>query len=132
MGKIISHYLFKETATTWLAVTVILLIILVANKFSDVLGDAAIGLLSSDSIMGLMLYSSIDYLIVLIPLSTFLSILLVFWKCSNWTKSTNRAFSISRFLVFTKSNRCLWLFSSRRYMGLCWHMCNWNWFWNII
>ncbi|MBT4950888.1 MAG: LPS export ABC transporter permease LptF [Pelagibacteraceae bacterium] len=80
MGKIISHYLFKETATTWLAVTVILLIILVANKFSDVLGDAAIGLLSSDSIMGLMFYSSIDYLIVLIPLSTFLSILLVFGR----------------------------------------------------
>ena len=31
MGKIISHYLFKETATTWLAVTVILLIILWNN-----------------------------------------------------------------------------------------------------
>ena len=80
MGKIINQYLFKQTAITWLAVTIILLIILVANKFADILGDASVGLLSPDFIMQLMLYSSIDYLIVLIPLSTFLSILLVFGR----------------------------------------------------
>lgn len=80
MGKIINQYFFKQTAITWLAVTIILLIILVANKFADVLGDASVGLLSSDFIMQLMLYSSIDYLIILVPLSTFLSILLVFGR----------------------------------------------------
>jgi len=93
MGKIINQYLFKETAITWLAVTIILLIILVANKFADVLGDASVGLLSSDYILQLMLYSSIDYLIVLIPLSTFLSILLVFGRL--YTDSEITAISAS-------------------------------------
>ena len=77
MNKILGQYFLKELITTWFAVTFILLIVLATNKFDDVIGDIASGDLPPASLFQIILYSSIDYLVVLIPLSTFLSILMV-------------------------------------------------------
>ncbi len=88
MNKIIGKYFLKELVTTWFAVTLILLIILSTNKFTDVIGDIASGDLPSSSLFQVIFYSSIDYLVILIPLSTFLSILMVlgrFYKNSEMT-----------------------------------------------
>ena len=73
-------YLFREVDQAWLSVTLILLAILVTNQFAKILGDAASGNLSGGVIAELLLYSSIEYLTILLPLSTFLAILLVFGR----------------------------------------------------
>ena len=80
MRKIINQYLFREVAQAWLSVTLILLAILVTNQFAKILGDAASGNLSGGVIAELLLYSSVEYLTILLPLSTFLAILLVFGR----------------------------------------------------
>jgi len=80
MRKIINQYLFKEVAQAWLGVTLILLAILVTNQFAKILGDASSGNLSGNVIAELLLYSSIEYLTILLPLSSFLAILLVFGR----------------------------------------------------
>jgi len=88
MNKIIGKYFLKELVTTWFAVTLILLIILSTNKFTDVIGDIGSGDFPSSSLFQVIFYSSIDYLVILIPLSTFLSILMVlgrFYKNSEMT-----------------------------------------------
>ena len=88
MNKIIGKYFLRELVTTWFAVTLIILIILSTNKFTDVIGDIASGDLPSSSLFQIIFYSSIDYLVILIPLSTFLSILMVlgrFYKNSEMT-----------------------------------------------
>ena len=43
MNKIISQYILKELFGTWLGVTLILLIVLITNKFADVISDIATG-----------------------------------------------------------------------------------------
>ena len=43
MRRILDRYIFKEIATTWLAVTIVLLMILLTNQFARVLGDVAKG-----------------------------------------------------------------------------------------
>ena len=80
MRKIINQYLFKEVAQAWLGVTLILLAILITNQFAKILGDASSGNLSGNVIAELLLYSSIEYLTILLPLSSFLAILLVFGR----------------------------------------------------
>jgi len=76
MPGILSRYIFRETALTWAAVTVILLAILVTNQFASVLEDAAEAQLPRDAILVVMGYSSVQYLTILIPVGLFLSILL--------------------------------------------------------
>ena len=39
MTSILSRYILKETAQTWLVVTVVLLLILMTNQFAQVLGE---------------------------------------------------------------------------------------------
>jgi len=80
MRKIINQYLFKEVAQAWLGVTLILLAILITNQFAKILGDASSDNLSGNVIAELLLYSSIEYLTILLPLSSFLAILLVFGR----------------------------------------------------
>lgn len=76
MPGILSRYIFRETALTWGAVTIILLAILVTNQFASVLEDAAEAQLPRDTILVVMGYSTVQYLTILIPVGLFLSILL--------------------------------------------------------
>ena len=77
MNKIISQYILKELFGTWLGVTLVLLIVLITNKFADVISDIAAGDILSSSLIPIIALSSIEYLIILLPLSTFLSVIIV-------------------------------------------------------
>ena len=77
VNKIISQYILRELFTTWVGVTLVLLIVLVTNKFADVISDIAAGDILSSSLLPIIALSSIEYLIILLPLSTFLSVIIV-------------------------------------------------------
>ncbi len=82
MGKpfftIIDRYISKEILLTWLAVTLVLMMILLSGTLARLLGKAAEGAIPSDAIWMLLLFTAARYLILLIPLSLFLGILLCF------------------------------------------------------
>ena len=76
MSSILSRYLLRETAQTWLVVTTVLLLILLTNQFAQVLGDAAANKLPRDLVFTVMGLTSLQYLTILIPIGLFLSIML--------------------------------------------------------
>ncbi len=76
MSSIISRYILKETAQTWIVVTLVLLLILLTNQFAQVLGDAASDKLPKDAVFKVMGLTSLQYLTILIPIGLFLSIML--------------------------------------------------------
>jgi lipopolysaccharide export system permease protein len=76
MSSILSRYIFKETAQTWLVVTFVLLLILLTNQFAEVLGDAAASRLPKEALFLVMGLTSLQYLTILIPVGLFLSIML--------------------------------------------------------
>ncbi len=76
MRRILDRYIFKEIATTWLGVTMVLLLILLTNQFARVLGDVAKGRLPKDAAMDVIALSATQYLTIIIPIGLFLSIML--------------------------------------------------------
>ncbi|MAF83242.1 MAG: LPS export ABC transporter permease LptF [Gammaproteobacteria bacterium] len=76
MSSILSRYILKETAQTWIIVTVVLLLILLTNQFAQVLGDAAADKLPKEAVFMVMGLTSLQYLTILIPIGLFLSIML--------------------------------------------------------
>lgn len=76
MHRTINRYIFRETAQTWLIVTLVLLLILVTNQFAQVLGEAAANRLPKDAVLWVMWLTSVQYLTILIPVGFFLAILL--------------------------------------------------------
>ena len=76
MTRILDRYIFREIATTWLAVTMVLLLILLTNQFARVLGDVAKGKLPKDAAFDVIGLSAAQYLTVLVPIGLFLAIML--------------------------------------------------------
>lgn len=76
MRRILDRYIFKEIATTWLGVTIVLLFILLTNQFARTLGDVAKGRLPKDAALDVIGLSAVQYLTVLVPISLFLSIMM--------------------------------------------------------
>jgi lipopolysaccharide export system permease protein len=76
MLRILDRYIFREIASTWLAVTLILLTILLTNQFARVLGDVAKGQLPKDAAFDVIGLSAVQYLTILVPIGLFLSIML--------------------------------------------------------
>ena len=76
MRRILDRYIFKEIATAWLGVTIVLLMILLTNQFARVLGDVAKGKLPKDAAFDIIGLSAVQYLTVLIPISLFLAIMI--------------------------------------------------------
>ena len=76
MRRILDRYIFKEIATTWLGVTIVLLLILLTNQFARILGDVAKGKLPKDAAFDVIGLSALQYLTVLVPISLFLSIMM--------------------------------------------------------
>lgn len=74
--RIVDRYLIRETVLTWTAVTAILMLILLSNRFALLLGEAAAGQLPRDTVFELIALSSISYFIVVIPVSLFLAVML--------------------------------------------------------
>ena len=76
MIRIVDRYLAKEAALTVGAVTGVLMLILLSNKFAGLLGDAAAGRLPRDTVFTLLGLASIKFFIVVVPVSLFLAIML--------------------------------------------------------
>ena len=76
MKRILDRYIFREIATTWLGVTLILLMILLTNQFARVLGDVAKGKLPKDAAFQVIGLSAAQYLTVLVPIGLFLAVML--------------------------------------------------------
>ena len=76
MIRIVDRYLAKETALTIAAVTGVLMLILLSNKFAGLLGDAAAGRLPRETVFTLLGLASIKFFIVVVPVATFLAIML--------------------------------------------------------
>ncbi len=76
MLRILDRYIFREVATTWLAVTVVLLFILMTNQFARVLGEVAKGNLPRGAVFEVIGLTALQYMTVLIPIGLFLSIML--------------------------------------------------------
>ncbi|MGH8398007.1 MAG: LPS export ABC transporter permease LptF, partial [Gammaproteobacteria bacterium] len=76
MARIVNRYLARETALTWVAVTAILMLILLSNRFALLLGDAAVGKLPRDMVFELLGLASVSYFIVVIPVALFLAVML--------------------------------------------------------
>jgi lipopolysaccharide export system permease protein len=76
MTRILDRYIFREIATTWLGVTLVLLLILLTNQFARVLGDVAKGNLPKDAAFDVIGLSALQYLTILVPIGLFLAIML--------------------------------------------------------
>ncbi len=76
MTRILDRYIFREIATTWLGVTMVLLLILLTNQFARVLGDVAKGKLPKDAAFDVIGLSAVQYLTILLPIGLFLAIML--------------------------------------------------------
>lgn len=80
MFRIVDRYLLREAAGAWLAVTGVLLVIILAHRFSRYLGEAASGNLPGFAVFELLGYASIGFLTVLTPVGLFLGLLTAFGR----------------------------------------------------
>lgn len=74
--SIIDRYLLRESVGAWFAVTVVLLAIMLATRFARFLAEAAAGQLPREFLMSIVALSSLQYLVILIPVSLLLGILM--------------------------------------------------------
>ncbi len=77
---IIERYLFKELVSTLFAVTAVLFLIFVSSWFARLLGQVASGSVQVDVIFLLLSLKSVDAMMLLLPLSFYLSVLLAFGR----------------------------------------------------
>jgi lipopolysaccharide export system permease protein len=75
-SRILDRYLLAEAGGAWLAVTVVLLAIMLSTRFARFLADAAAGDLPRELLFKVVALSSLQYLVVLIPISSLLAIML--------------------------------------------------------
>jgi lipopolysaccharide export system permease protein len=73
---ILDRYLLREAGGAWLAVTLVLLAIMLATRFARFLGEAATGVLPRELLFKVVALSSLQYLVILIPVSLLLAIML--------------------------------------------------------
>jgi len=73
MTRILDRYIFREIASTWLGVTLVLLLILLTNQFARVLGDVAKGNLPKSAAFDVIGLSAVQYMTILVPIGLFLA-----------------------------------------------------------
>jgi lipopolysaccharide export system permease protein len=72
----LDSYLLREGLNAWIAVTFILLAIMLATRFARFLAQAAAGSLPREFLLNVVVLSSLQYLVILIPVSLLLAIML--------------------------------------------------------
>lgn len=73
---VLHRYLLLEGLTAWLGVTIVLLAIMLSTRFARFLADAAAGKIPREFLLNIAGLSSLQYLVILIPVSLLLAILL--------------------------------------------------------
>ncbi len=76
MRRILDRYIFREIASTWLGVTMVLLLIMLTNQFARILGDVAQGKLPKGAALDVIGLSAAQYLTIIVPIGLFLSVML--------------------------------------------------------
>ncbi len=74
--SLIDRYMLREFFINLIAVVGVLWLIYVATRFARYLADAAVGNLPADVIFSLLWLNSLGALSVLLPIATFLAVLL--------------------------------------------------------
>lgn len=74
--RILDRYLMKEMLVTWIAVTLVLLVIMIGNVLARALSKVTDGAIAADDLLILVGVQSISLLVTLIPLGLYLGILL--------------------------------------------------------
>lgn len=77
---IIFRYLSKQILGVMMAVTLILLVVGLINRFIQYLAEAVAGEMASDVLLLLVFYRLPDFLLVILPLALFLAILLAYGR----------------------------------------------------
>jgi len=80
MLNILDRYIFREISLTWVAVTTVLLVIMVANVLTRILAKVTSGAVPADALLLLVGLKVINLLVTLIPLGLYLGILLAFGR----------------------------------------------------
>ena len=80
MRNTIDRYIFREISSTWLAVTVVLLVIMIANVLARTLSRVTDGSIAPEMLLALVGVKSINLLVTLIPLGLYLGVLLGFGR----------------------------------------------------
>jgi lipopolysaccharide export system permease protein len=75
-AKILERYLLREAGASWLAVTLVLLVIMLSTRFARFLAQAAAGELPRELLFQVVALSSLQYLVILTPISLLLAIML--------------------------------------------------------
>lgn len=75
-SQLLDRYLLREGLSAWAGVTVVLLAIMLATRFARFLAEAAAGALPREFLFKVVALSSLQYLVILIPVSLLLAILL--------------------------------------------------------
>ena len=76
----LSRYIFRETLTSWLAVTGVLLAILLTNQFAAVLGRAAEQGFPPGAVLELVALGTVQNVSVLLPVGLLLGVMLAFGR----------------------------------------------------
>ena len=71
-------YLSRQVYQLLLGITVVFIMVALFSRFIQYLGQAAIGELSSDILVWIVLYRMPDFLLIILPLSLFLSVLVTY------------------------------------------------------
>lgn len=77
---ILARYFSREVLVTMLTVTAVVLVISIGSRFSGYLNQAAAGSLSKDILFMLIIYRIPKFLELIIPISFFLSLMLVYGR----------------------------------------------------
>lgn len=73
---ILDRYLLREGLASWMGVTIVLLAIMLVTRFARFLAEAAAGQLPREFLLKIVALSSLQYLVILIPVSLLLAILM--------------------------------------------------------
>ncbi|MFL0810691.1 MAG: LPS export ABC transporter permease LptF [Agarilytica sp.] len=106
---IVFRYLARETLTSMLAVSVVLLMIIFSARFVTYLAEAATGKLDAGVLLILMAYKSLGFLELILPLSLFIGILLSYGRLyldSEMTVLTACGVSDRKLLSYTMITTC--------------------------
>jgi lipopolysaccharide export system permease protein len=85
---LISRYILRETFGAWLVMILVLFLILMTNKFAEILGDAAANRLPREAVLGVFALTSMTYLTALTPVAHFLGVM---WALARLNRDSEMA-----------------------------------------
>jgi lipopolysaccharide export system permease protein len=86
--SLISRYILRETFGAWLVMILVLFLILMTNKFAEILGDAAGNRLPREAVLAVFALTSMTYLTALTPIAHFLGVM---WALARLNRDSEMA-----------------------------------------